>query len=178
MGNKGIYPAKSFSDATNADLRQSAVYNLGKEAQRKYEIQRTNHLVSKITLVKLNASALEQGSLLINHGAKNVLAKQTTYERRSSNDFSWFGRLEDETGIFFYRDGQSGCFKVLYWNHPYTLLPLEGDVHMLIEYGPNNLGSCLLYDPPVKSSRLKPSTRVVLNLPHWQRRCQMITIVI
>lgn len=127
-----------FRSTTDADPRTGAVadqFRIDTRSLQYYDIYRSNPMVSKIVLVEVNQEALSSGSLFINYGPQQSLANQSLLERRTETDYSWFGTMDDGTGIFFTVMEGNVASKFYLGNIPCTLLPLKGDVHMLVMYG-------------------------------------------
>lgn len=148
-----------FNAATEVDPRSARIagdFQLNEESLKRYELYKSSPLVSKIVLTEINGAALKDESLLINYGSKKTLATRSSLEERAVNDFSWFGKLDDETGTFFTVLDGNVISKFYLGNIPYTLLPLQGNVHMLIEYAPDkNIGYCLTDNLTIPQNTIK-----------------------
>lgn len=93
-----------------------------------------NPFVLEKRLVKINALALNQSEFELIVGTNSSIAKNKVLNEISPSDFSWFGSLSDETGIFLTVMGKKVISKFYLDNVPYTLLPLSDDYHVLIAY--------------------------------------------
>lgn len=134
-----------FSTVTDANPTAARIANfqLSDESLKRYEQYKNSPLVSKLILVEINAEALKNPTLFINYGSKKSMATRSKLEERATNNFSWFGKLEDETGTFFTTMNGMVVSKFYLGSVPYTLIPLQGKTHMLIEYAPDkNIGYC------------------------------------
>lgn len=109
---------------------------LGPEGRRRLDRHKANRTIDQITFVRVNAGALlREGTcrMLVENKAVSVVLDELDY--RDDGNFSRFGKMEqDESGVFFsVVDGQLGS-KFYIGSIPYSILPLEGDVHVLLRY--------------------------------------------
>ena len=61
---------------------------------------------------------------------------------RSENDFTWFGKTSEGNGVFFCVKDNKIASKFSTNDYSYTLIPLDTNNHLLIEYNNTNVGFC------------------------------------
>ena len=136
---------------------------LNKKNRDLYNLYLNNDGVSEIYLVKLNLKALKLSEIEINIQGESHTANLTRIKTRLGKNFSWFGKMDDGFGIFFTVINNKVASKFYLGDYAYTLLPLEGDIHALIEYSSINIGKCgtelhnVIHEkPPIKDIDHRP----------------------
>lgn len=117
-------------------------YNLQSESKRLYDLYLDKANVSDIYLVKLNTEVFSQASININLPDQSSIASMTRFRSRTKTNQSWFGKMEDEFGIFFTIIDNHVSSKFYLGNYAYTMMPLEDDIHAVIEYSSTDVGIC------------------------------------
>jgi hypothetical protein len=129
-GNKAWSQKKLFNeiaqtDASAADQKEYKLYTSLKE----------NPLIKDIRFIKVDVSALNDQSVNIDFKGSTVSARKNNIEMHGINsNYSWFGRLSDETGIFFTVINGQIASKFYIGNNPCLIVPYKDDVHLLITF--------------------------------------------
>ncbi|NJO02797.1 MAG: T9SS type A sorting domain-containing protein [Bacteroidia bacterium] len=106
----------------------------------------THKSVRRVRLLRLNKRVISQNTqklyLLQN---SRINARHLKTIKRGDNNYSWFGQLEDGTGVFFTIKNGKIASKFYMGDTPCLLSPLGDDYYALIEYssGASNHLSCL-----------------------------------
>ncbi len=89
--------------------------------------------VANISLVSINTEMLRDTRVFIEINGQSSFATRIKENKRSNDNFAWLGKLEDDAGIYFTVAEQQVISKFRLKNTTYSLMPLEKDIHMLIE---------------------------------------------
>lgn len=97
---------------------------------------RTNPEVAQVTVVKVDFAAFQSSRFALSYQETSTLATEELREMHdaSPDDFSWFGRLTDGTGVFFTVIGRQVASKFYMGMVPMLIVPLRGDYHLLVAY--------------------------------------------
>jgi peptidyl-Asp metalloendopeptidase len=95
----------------------------------------TSKLVIDLRYIRVDVAALNEASILIQTDKAKTIASRVSTEQHDNDDgISWFGRLSDETGIFFTAINGQVASKFYLEATPYLIIPFRGDVHLLIAF--------------------------------------------
>jgi hypothetical protein len=102
-----------------------------------YTHYKNNPRVKDIFFIKLDMKSLDGETIKIEFdGSSSVAVKLKTELHDSQKGFSWFGRLSDETGIFFTVIDRQVVSKFYMGATPCLIVPLSNDIHLLVRYQP------------------------------------------
>ncbi len=90
--------------------------------------------VREVRIIRINFEQFTESKLVISISGEKTIVTRIKLDARSNSDFSWFGTLTDETGIFFSVLNNQVTSKFYLNNIPYTILPLNDSYHLLIAY--------------------------------------------
>jgi hypothetical protein len=125
IAQKKLFYETAAADAGRASAKEAGVYNQYKK----------NPLVTGITFIKVDFAALNDNKLLLQAAGKTSVAVKKEEELHDNdNGISWFGRMEDETGIFFTTMNGQLASKFYMGNVPCLIVPYKGNVHLLVTY--------------------------------------------
>jgi peptidyl-Asp metalloendopeptidase len=150
-----------FYEASNVDVNRGSV----KEAAI-YKQYKNNPFVTGITFINIDFSTLNDTKLLIQAAGKTLVAvKKEVESHDNDNGISWFGRMEDETGIFFTIINEQIASKFYMGNVPCLVVPYKGNIHLLITYS-NDIDNGTCGTPHGKSKLgLIKKDNVIASLP-------------
>ncbi len=112
-------------------------YPLSEESIGYLDTYKKESRVGKLQLVRINTEIFRDDQISINLDPESILATKIKDRIRNEGSSSWFGTLEDESGIFFtvLEDRVMSKFRI--GDYGYSIIPLENDIHMLIEINDN-----------------------------------------
>lgn len=103
----------------------------------------------------INSDIFEANKVSFNIEGKSFSATLLKKNVRGKDDFSWFGITNEGFGIFFYVKNGNVASKFDVGDYSYTLIPVERDEHILIQYSDTNVGRCgneqSSYPPPIRT---------------------------
>ncbi len=108
-------------------------YPISEENVKYLDVYQKENRVAKLQLVKINTEIFKDEQVVVNLALESAIATRIQDRVRSDEDFSWFGTLEDESGIYFSVLEDQVMSKFRIGDYAYSIVPLDGDVHMLIE---------------------------------------------
>ncbi|MFN8393121.1 MAG: zinc-dependent metalloprotease [Bacteroidia bacterium] len=132
MGHVLAYAQRSLYRET--DLAE--VGPLSNAEEKALQNFRNNPEVAEITVVKVDFSAFKSSRFSLSYHQTATVATEELREMHdaSPDDFSWFGKLSDETGVFFTVIGRQLASKFYMGNVPMLIVPLRRDYHLLVAY--------------------------------------------
>lgn len=100
-----------------------------------YNIFKQSPFVKEILFIKINTDLLNQSEFDMTFKGATTHANRRRVEFHSDkSDFSWFGTLTDQSGVFFTVMNNQVASKFYIGSMPCLIVPFRGDVHMLIIY--------------------------------------------
>lgn len=91
--------------------------------------------IKSIRYIQVHTKALDGDILSFQADGQTAIARKNHSGLEEVNtDHSWYGRLQDETGIFFTRMNGQIASKFYLGTTPYLVIPYRNDIHLLITY--------------------------------------------
>ena len=123
----------SFANKTVDNQKSLKIFNAYQEKENINKIYRG---------LKINTDIFNSKDIFFTIENKKISAKLLKKNVRGKDDFTWFGKTNEGFGVFFYVKNGKVTSKFDVGNYSYTLIPLNKNNHMLIEFNDTNVGYC------------------------------------
>ncbi len=126
----------AFSQSTLFQEINIQESRLSDEEMKIYNQYKADPSVVDISIIQLETKQLRSNSEInIDHKAYSMDATLLEKDYRGTSNYSWLGRMSDETGIFFTVMGERVFSKFYLGDIPYTILPLSNTgKHLLLGF--------------------------------------------
>jgi len=150
-------------------LAQESVFNTSIKAKAN---QKSSKLIEhyKVKENRNNQYLIEVNSDIFNSKKLSFTINGTTVSAdfvkkivRGEDDFTWFGKTEDKQGIFFYVKNGKVSSKFISGGYAYTMIPLEGNNSLLIEFEEVDVGECGIDEEIIFPIEPRPRPRPILT---------------
>lgn len=127
---------------------------VNQEETRIYEYFKNDVTVEDVKFIRINFKALRDGEMRMDYkGQTSQIKRKSEQSHGNSDDYSWFGTMPDQTGIFFTVINQQVAAKFYMGDDPCAIVPYRGDIHLLVTYKPGSIkGACGVKGIPRKES--------------------------
>ncbi len=115
-----------------ADVRELSMNDKEKSIYEKF---RSANNVTDFSIIRIDATQLETSrQLSLTYRNFSTVVDLLEVEKRDHSNFTWFGTLDDGTGIFCTVLGNKVFSKFYLGNTPYSIVPLSNGYHMLLGF--------------------------------------------
>ncbi len=124
------------------DVREMKMNDKDRIAYEK--LSKADH-VTDFSVIRINTTQFQASeSLSLTHKQFSTVTNLLEIDVRDNSNFTWFGTLDDGTGIFFTVLGDKVFSKFYMGDVPYSIVPLSGGYHMLVGFDKQVMeGQCL-----------------------------------
>ena len=172
-----LFSISCFAQKALFDTAQKQKRTLSKKMQevvKNYE-QKENVRTS-FNNFSINSDIFNAEKVTFNIEGNKFSATLLKKNVRGEDDFTWFGMTNEGFGIFFFVKNGRVASKFSVGEYSYTLVPVERDEHILIQYLDTNVGRCGNEQSSYPPIRL-PSRDDVFASPENDDECTLRVLV-